>query len=152
VASDNTWERIDEPVLRFVQGAQYNAQYNFDREGLTDEVPDLDGAELDDALRRLGEHGLIAWAERVETLGGYIYSRLRLSPDGLRVQGEWPPAERAQLGATVVAILRSLAEDTDDPAEQKPLRRAAGTVAQLATGVAFDVAAGEARRLGGDLA
>lgn len=152
MASDSTWERVDEPVLRFVQGAQYNARYHFDREGLTNEVPELDGAELDDALRRLGEHGLIAWAQRVETLGGYTYSRVRLAPDGLRVLGEWPPAERAQLGAAVVAILRNLADDTHDPAEQKPLRRAAGTVAQLATDVAFDVAAGEARRLGGDLA
>jgi hypothetical protein len=152
VANDSTWERVDEPVLRFVQEAEYNAQYRFDREGPTEEAPHLDGVELDDALRRLGEHGLIAWAQRVETLGGYTYSRLRLAPDGLRVLGEWPPAERAQLGAAVVTILRSLAEDTDDPAEQKPLSRAAGTVARLATDVAFDVAAGEARRLGGDLA
>jgi hypothetical protein len=152
MASDSTWERVDEPVLRFVWEAEYNAQYRFDREGSTEEVPYLDGAELDDALRRLGQHGLIMWAERVETFGAYTYSRLRLAPDGLRVLGEWPPAERAQLGAAVVAILRNLAEDTDDPAEQKPLHRAAGTVAQLATNVAFDVAAGEARRLGGDLA
>jgi len=152
VASDSTWERVDEPVLRFVWEAEYNAQYRFDREGSTEEVPHLDGAELDDALRRLCEHGLITWAERVETFGAYTYSRLRLAPDGLRVLGEWPPAERAQLGAAIVAILRNLAEDTHDPAEQKPLHRAAGTVAQLATNVAFDVAAGEARRLGGDLA
>lgn len=152
MASESTWQQIDEPVLRFVQNAQYNARYRFDRKGPTEEVPELDGAELDDALRRLGEHGLIAWAERVQTFGAYTYSRLRLAPDGLRVLGEWPPAEHAQLGAAVVAILRSLAEETDDPAEQKPLRRAAGAVAQLATGVAFDVAAGEARRLGGGLA
>jgi len=130
VASDSTWERVDKPVLRFVQEAEYNAQYRFDREGPTEEVPHLDGAELDDALRRLGEHGLITWAERVETLGAYIYSRLRLAPGGLRVLGEWPPAERAQLGAAVVAILRCLASRD----------------------VAFDVAAGEARRLGGGLA
>ncbi|HEY7950155.1 MAG TPA: hypothetical protein VID51_04895 [Solirubrobacterales bacterium] len=48
--------------------------------------------------------------------------------------------------------MRSLAEDADNPADRKPLRRAAGSVAQLATNVAFDVAAGEAKRLGGDLA
>jgi hypothetical protein len=152
VTSDSTWERVDEPVLHFVREAEYNAQYRFNREGFTEEVPHLDGAELDDALRRLGEHGLITWAERVETFGAYIYSRLRLAPGGLRVLGEWPPAERAQLGTAVVAILRSLAGDADNLADQKPLRRAAGSVAQLATNVAFDVAAGEAKRLGGDLA
>ena len=66
--------------------------------------------------------------------------------------GEWPPAAEADMGAALVEILRGLAESTDDESEAKPLRRAAGSVGRLAGRVVFDVAKGEVRGAGGDLA
>ena len=33
------------------------------------------------------------WSDRGEAIGYFRYTRLRLTPDGLRVMGEWPPAE-----------------------------------------------------------
>jgi hypothetical protein len=88
---------------------------------------------------------------RREYSGYFIWWRLRPTPDGLRVLGEWPPAAEADMGRALVYILRDLAEEGSD-AEAKPLRRAAGAVGGFAGQVVFDVAKGELRRAGGDLA
>jgi hypothetical protein len=61
------------------------------------------------------------------------------------------PAEEAQLGAALVQVLLTLADEADEQ-EAKPLRRAAGAIARFAGDVVFDVAKGELRRIGGDLA
>jgi hypothetical protein len=77
--------------------------------------------------------------------------RLRLTPRGLRVLGEWPPSEEAQLGTALVQVLLTLADDAEEP-EAKPLRRAAGAVGRFASDVVFDVAKGELNKMGGDVA
>jgi hypothetical protein len=148
---ESTWDRVDLPVLRFVQTFPYEMGWEFDRRGSTEEMPQFGGEELDEALRRLEGHGLIAWHERNETSGFFRFARLRLPADGLRVLGEWPPAEEAQLGAALVQVLRTLADEAEEQ-EAKPLRRAAGAVARFAGDVVFDVAKGEFRGIGGDLA
>jgi hypothetical protein len=148
---DSTWKRIDLPVLRVVQTFPYDEQWEFDRTGSTEALPHLDGEALDEALRRLRGHGLIWWHERGETSGYFVYTRLRLAPNGLRVLGEWPPAEEAQIGAALVQVLLALAEDADEP-EAKGLRRAAGAAGRFAGDVVFDVAKAELSRMGGDLA
>jgi hypothetical protein len=148
---EGTWDRVDLPVLRFVETFPYHLGWKFDRKGSTEELPQFGGEELDEALRRLEGHGLIAWRERTETSGYFVFTRLRLTSDGLRILGEWPPAEEAQLGAALVQVLLTLADEADEQ-EAKPLRRAAGAVGRFAGDVVFDVAKGELRRIGGDLA
>ena len=56
---ERTWDRIDLPVLRFVQTFPYNVTWQFDRTGPTEELPQFGGEELDEALRRLEDYGLI---------------------------------------------------------------------------------------------
>jgi hypothetical protein len=150
---DTTWERIDLPVLKFVRNFPYELRWRFDRKGATEELPEFEGEELDEALRRLEEHGLIRWGDRTETSGYFFFSRLRLAPNGLRVLGEWPPSDQAELGTVLVHILRELAgEAENDGEEAKPLRRAAGAVARLGGDVVFGVAKTELGRVGGDIA
>jgi hypothetical protein len=88
---------------------------------------------------------------RQEAIGYFVFTRLRLAPDGLRVLSEWPPAEQAQLGAALVQVLLALADEAEEP-DAKPLRRAAGAVGRFASDVVFDVAKGELNRMGGDFA
>lgn len=150
-ADERTWDRIDLPVLRYVEEFPYHMQWQFNRRGPTEELPEFEGEELDDALRRLEGHRLVWWHERIETIGLFVFVRLRLTPRGLRVLGEWPPSEGAQLGSALVQVLLLLADDADEP-EAKPLRRAAGAVGRFAGDVVSDVAKGELKRMGGDVA
>ena len=149
--AETVWERSDLPVLRFVAELDYSLQWRFERGEPTDELPDFKGEELDAALRRLEEHGLIEAGGRSETIGYFTWWRLRPTPDGWRVLGEWPPTSEADMGAALVHILRAMAEEAGDE-DAKPLRRAAGSVGKLAGNVVFDVAKGELERAGGDIA
>jgi hypothetical protein len=144
------WERVDLPVLHFVAGCEYAAMSRFDRHEPTEEIPALTGTECDSALRRLEGYGLIRGGRR-EASGYFTWWRLRPTPDGWRVLGEWPPASEDDTGAALVEILRRLAGDASEE-EAKPLQRAAGSVGRLAGRVVFDVAKSEVRRAGGDLA
>ena len=150
-SNESTWDRIDLPVLRYVHGFPYDMEWRFDRRGPTEELPEFEGEEVDESLRRLHGHGLVWWHDRTETIGFFSYVRLRLMPRGLRVLGEWPPSEEAQLGTALVQVLLTLANDAEEP-EAKPLRRAAGAVGRFASDVVFDVAKGELNKMGGDVA
>ena len=151
MTAETVWERVDLPVLRFVADLDYSLRWRFDRGEATEELPELKGEELDAALRRLEEHGLIAAGGRSETIGYFSWWRLRPAPDGWRALGEWPPSSEADMGAALVHILRALAEDAGDE-QAKPLRRAAGSVGKLAGNVVFDVAKAELGRAGGGIA
>jgi hypothetical protein len=141
---------VDLPVLRIVAGIDYAAHWRFGRDEAPDELPELRGEELDGALRRLEEHGLITAGDRREAIGYFLWSRLRPTADGWRVLGEWPPSAKADMGIALVHVLRALAEQSEE-GEAKPLRRAAGAAGRLAGNVVFDVAKGEIRRVGGEL-
>lgn len=145
------WERVDLPVLRFVAALDYNVSWRLDRGVPSEELPSLLGDEVDSALSRLLDHGLIAAHQRAETSGYFLWYRLRPTPDGLRVLGEWPPSAQADFGAALVHLLRDLAV-TSDEEHAKPLRRAAGAVGRVAGNVVFDVARSEIRRAGGEVA
>ena len=147
-----TWERIDLPVLNFIQALPFDVRWQFDRRGPVEELPEFDGEELNDAVRRLEGHGLIHWGDRTETFGYFAYVRMRLAPDGLRALGEWPPRDNSQLVPAVVSVLADLAQNADDAGEDgKPLRRAAGAVGRFSGDVLFGIAKAELGRLGGDL-
>jgi hypothetical protein len=62
-----------------------------------------------------------------------------------------PPANEADMRTAVVEILRRLADEASAD-EAAPLRRAAGSVARFGGRVVFDIAKGEIRGAGGDLA
>lgn len=151
MSNETVWARVDYPVLRFIEELRYDMQWQFDRREPVEELPELTGEEVDAALRRLQGHGLIEWGTRTETVGFFHFARLRLCPDGLRLLGQWPPAERAQLGEAIVQILRVLGDDAKGEGESKALRRAAGAVGRFAGDVVFDTAKGELRDLGGQL-
>jgi hypothetical protein len=150
-SSESMWDRIDLPVLRYVQTFPYHMEWRFNRNGKTEELPEFEGESVDESRRRLRGHGLVWWHDRQEAIGLFAYARLRLTPRGLRVLGEWPPSDEAQLGTALVRVLQALADDAEEP-EAKPLRRAAGAVGRLGSDVVFDVAKGELGRMGGDVA
>jgi hypothetical protein len=91
------WERVDLPVLRFVAGCEYAAQWQFNRHEPTDEIPALTGTELDGALRRLEGYGLIRGGRR-EASGYFRWWRLRPTPDGWRVLEGVAAGERGRHG------------------------------------------------------
>jgi hypothetical protein len=148
--SANLWDGVDEPVLKFVATFPYKYDLRLNRNEASEEIPSMTGEELDASLRRLMNFGLITWRSRSETSGFFHFTGLRLSPDGLRVLGHWPPTEEAMLGGAVVQILRALADEAETVEESKQLKRAAGVVARFAGDVVFDVAKNELTTLGED--
>ena len=150
MTAETVWERVDLPVLRFVVDLDYSLRWRFDRAEPTEELPELKGEELDAALRRLEEHGLIAAggrARRPATSAGGACGR-HPTGGGRSGSGRRPPRPT---WAALVHILRALAEDAGDE-QAKPLRRAAGSVGKLAGNVVFDVAKAELGRAGGGIA
>jgi hypothetical protein len=71
-------------------------------------VPELTDAELDATLRRLTDHGLVV-DDRGETSDFVFWGRLRITPDGLRALGEWPPAGGSTLPAVLAEMLEQIA-------------------------------------------
>jgi hypothetical protein len=101
-----------------------------------------------EALRRLQEHGLIVSNGPLSSNTYDEWRRLRPSADGLRVLGEWPPAQGATVNVALSRILRMLADSDVVPAEDKTAaRRAAGTIASTAGEVVMDVVTDEMSRL-----
>lgn len=145
------WERVDLPVLEYVREFPFDHQWRFDRKGPTEELPHLSGEELDASLNRLANYGLISFGDRSETIGFFNYIRVRLAPDGLRVLGEWPPNQRAEVGTALVQILLQLSDAEPEVESTKSLRRAAGAVGRFSGDVIFDIASSEARSLGKDV-
>jgi len=92
------WEDLELPALRWVHAAPPEEAGGVSTGDLhsgdspAEVLPELMESQLDEALRRLKQHGLIA-GERGETIGFAFWMQLRVTADGLRVLGEWPPAE-----------------------------------------------------------
>lgn len=112
-------------------------------------LPDVTQAEVED-VTRLEEHALVvALNARVETSDYIEWPRLRVSADGLRVLGEWPPHDSATLQQALVAALTHFADEVSEE-EARPVRRMAGGIARFAHGVVADATQGELRRLGSE--
>jgi hypothetical protein len=99
--AETVWERVDLPLLRFVAELDYSMQWQFDRGEPTDELPALTGEELDAALRRLEEHGLIAAGGRTETIRHFVWWRLRPTPTAGYRGGTGPAPWRAAFRSSV---------------------------------------------------
>ncbi|MCA1708734.1 MAG: hypothetical protein LC808_37825 [Actinobacteria bacterium] len=145
-----SWEELELPVLRWVQEAGDGGTGQLAHGSPTpfEGVPAVSEAGVEEALTRLEEFGLIV-GRRVESSDYSEWSQLRPTANGLRVLGEWPPADGATLQEALVNVLLSLAEDLPE-AEATPVRRTAGGLARFGGHVLSDITQRELRRVGED--
>jgi hypothetical protein len=145
-----TWEELEWPVLRWAHDSVWAQTGGL--EHLSDKrstvLPSLTDRQLDDALRRLADHGLIV-GERTEALTVW-WTKVRPTADGLRVLGEWPPVEAATLNVTLARVLRTLAGDLDEETATAT-KRAASTLSRMSGEVVLDVVKERIQSGGGDL-
>ena len=113
-------------------------------------IPGLTEAQAAEATKRLQQHRLVT-SDTLTTTNSYDdWYAVRPTADGLRVLGEWPPAEGAPVNVALARILRALADRDQVPEQDRTAtRRAAGTLASIAGEVVKDVAQQEMRRLAG---
>jgi hypothetical protein len=148
------WSEIDEPVLHWLS-AQHSSFIHSWQLKLTirpeappsEEGPALDEREVDQALTRLVDHGLID-GKRTETIAFAYWSRLRMAGLGWQVLGEWPELDRLSSAAGLRLLLARLADEAGDTEEGTALRRLVGFMASVGDGVvqrAVDDALGAGR-------
>jgi hypothetical protein len=146
-----TWEQLELPALRWVHTATVEGQEDVGTgdmgrtDGPSAVLPEVSEKELDEALRRLYEYGLID-GDRDETSGLVFWMALRPTANGLRALGEWPPGDAGSINQTVSEILRNLAEQVPED-EGTTLRQAGTAVGKFSAGTVMDVLKGEAQRL-----
>lgn len=111
--------------------------------------PELTQSQVAEAIKRLQQYGLVARNEPTATGAYEEWNALRPTANGLRVLGEWPPAEGAILNVALARILRAIADSDklSDEEDKTATRRAAGTVASTAGEVVLDVVKDEMARL-----
>jgi hypothetical protein len=106
-----------------------------------------DVCQVTEAIKRLEQHGLVATRGHVATNGYEEWRAVRPTANGLRVLGEWPPAEGAAVNVALARILRALADSDIPDEDKKAARGAASTVASTAGEVVMDVVKEEMTRL-----
>lgn len=154
----SAWTESDEPVLRWLreQGPSFLPETWILRLGLREwveppeEVPGLDSEEMDRALVRLHEHGLIE-GQRQEAIGFSSWSRLRITAGGMQVLGEWPDLDHLTSAVGMKMLLSELAKSAADTEDQGALRRMVGVIGEVGEGVAMSTLNAAAGDLGGDL-
>lgn len=146
-----TWQRVDEPVLRWVASLPPSLTtgeiLDLSHRAETSPVEGLEPLEVDRSLRRLLDGGFISGNGDAMNL----WWRLRLAPRGLVYLGEWPDIELVASAATLHRVLRTLAEDAPED-ERDAVNRAAGVVARTVDGVLRDTLAEVAHGAGEELA
>lgn len=145
------WERVDEPVLRWV--ASLGSPFEVDVVKLPSRDPQpfepvagIDTLEAHDSLMRLCSHGLID-GDQSGTVGYRTWVKLRITARGLIVLGEWPDLDRVVTAAGLHGLLTAISEDAPEGVRSS-LRRAAGVVGRTADDVVRGTAVGVARTLG----
>jgi hypothetical protein len=135
------WEEVDEPVLcwlaaersSFIDGWQLQLTIRPDPPP-SEEVPELDERQVDGALIRLRDHGLVD-GNRLETSAFAVWSRLRVTGVGQQVLGEWPELDRLNSAERLRLLLDRLAEETEDAEERSRLKRLIGFLGSIGDGV-----------------
>jgi hypothetical protein len=139
----STWDEVDDVVLRWLFAQDSDPSW----EGVTDKLVfrptpepqaafggELDSRQVDEALTRLRDHGLIA-GDRSPTTHHVRWWGLRVTADGLIVLGQWPDLDRVASAQGLVVLLSELASDAQDDVDRKALRQAAGAVGRLGEGI-----------------
>lgn len=149
------WERIDEPVLRWV--ASLPSPFDIGILKLAtrepepfEDVPGIDTFEAHESLMRLSSHGLVD-GDQSGTIGYRLWGKLRITAQGLIVLGEWPDLDRVATAAALHRLLRAMSDEAPEEA-RSVLRRAAGVVARTADDVVRGTAVDVARTLGREVA
>jgi hypothetical protein len=154
----STWIESDEPTLRWLreQGSSFLPETWIFRLGLRQsvepaaEVPSLDSEQMDRALTRLYEHGLID-GRRQEAIGFASWSGLRVTARGMQVLGEWPDLDQLTSAVGMKMLLDELAKSAPDVEDQGALRRMVGVVGEIGEGVALNALNTAAGDLGGQV-
>jgi hypothetical protein len=149
-----SWDELEGPVLRWaLTDGGDTGVLPFDGDETFAPIPGLTKSQVADAIARLVEYGVIASATSSSTMGYRMWFGVRPTANGLRVLGEWPPADAATINVALARILRALAssDELSEP-EQSAARRAAGTIARTSGDVVLDVVKDEMTRFitGGD--
>jgi len=155
MAEPKWWERIDEPVLRWVATLPPSLGMDFYELDLREPqpfeaIPDLDSKEVHDSLRRLTSYGLVASSL---SLAGHdaLWKAPRVTSSGWIVLGEWPDLDRVATAASLHQLLRALADNA--PKEERgALLRAAGVVSHTADDVLRATATDVAKTFGKEAA
>jgi hypothetical protein len=158
IGSQTLWDRVDEPILRWVAALSSALDPTAtplvlelsEPESFPD-VPSLTSRDVQESLRRLQAHGLIDGQEAA-AIGNSTWSSLRVTAAGLIVLGEWPDLDRAASAASLYRLLRDLSDGALD-VDRSALRRAAGVVAkygdEVLRGTVADVAGAAAEEAAG---
>jgi hypothetical protein len=149
------WERVDEPVLRWVATLPPSLAMEFQVFEVAEPVAfepisGLNSRDVHESLRRLLSHRLIA-AEEGPPLQSTTWGKLRVAAFGWIVLGEWPDLDRVATAASVHGLLRALAEDAPEEV-RSALVRAAGVVSRTADEVVRGTAANIAGTVGREVA
>jgi hypothetical protein len=152
-----TWDRVDEPVLRWIRddwplklGERH--QYTFDTRP-PEPIPELDNLpsdELHESLLRLHEAELIDGLVAEAMSGSTTWTNLRLTSLGLVAIGEWPDLDLIASAVGIHDVLDALADAAPEE-ERSFLRRAAGTVGRLGDEIVRSTLSGIAGDLGKDV-
>ena len=152
----STWDEIDERVLRWLLTQDSDPKWQGRTENLVfrpqeEPRPEFDGAldsrQVDDALRRLHDHGLIDGTRGATTHYAY-WSQLRVTANGLIILGHWPDLDRVASYQGLTTLVARLAEQTEDQSDKAALRQTAGAIGRLGE----DVVESALESLGGELA
>lgn len=148
--TETLWDRVDEPVLRWVASLPPSlSMESHDLEVRTpepfDPLPGLSTGEVHESLKRLVSHGLVDGRDAA-FMESSTWSKLRVTASGWIVLGEWPDLDRVATAASIHRLLHDLAEEAPE-AERGALRRAAGVVSRTADEVVRGTAADIARTI-----
>ena len=146
------WDQFEALVLRwaFAHAGEDTGLLLHRTENVFEDIPSLKQPQVIEAIERLLEHGLIAARSSTHTIGYKGWSGVRPTADGMRVLGEWPPTNGANVNAAFAHILREMAGSPELTDEQKgAARRAAATVTNLSGDVVLEVMKEEIARLAG---
>jgi hypothetical protein len=149
------WENLELPALRWIHatrpedtGGVSTGEMGLGSDNPAEALPELTESQFHEALRRLKQHGLIEgqWGETSDMI---YWLHLRITANGLRVLGEWPPAEGAAVNDVLAAALRHLAPELSEE-DATAARRAGSALTKISAGAVYDVLKDQAQRLGED--
>lgn len=126
------WDEVDERVLRWVASRPFSYADSWQLLELHDEAdlpdaPELEGLgwrELDDSLQRLHGYGFIAGRVQPYGASGNIWSRLRITAQGLQVTDEWPNFDQVASALGMRMMLQELANAATNEADKTLLQEA----------------------------